>query len=90
MTSAWPPSEPARLVAALEAFTGGIDDRELRSQLASLSAIVGNLGHEHDLGEERGRLGAALEGAMAAGDEDAVVRLLRSLTALNRSVVAPV
>jgi hypothetical protein len=89
VTFAWPPPDPSRLADAL-ASLADVDDRELRSQLAALTSLMRNLGRHDALAEERDRRTADLEDALIAGDEGSLVHCLRSLTALNRSVVAPV
>jgi len=77
-----------RVAAAVTALGRRSAEPDVRAQLAALSALVRNLGDGPP--PARAELEAALDAALAAGDEAAVVAAARALARAERAAVVPV
>jgi hypothetical protein len=89
-SEAWPAPSPDRLAAAVAGLAERVEEGDVRAQLHALSGVLRNLGRETLDGEARGRLGAELADAVAAGDERRTVVLMRELARIDRAAVRAV
>ena len=88
--TAWPPVDPERLAAAVDALAGRESGPDSNAQLYALAALVRNLGRETGGADVRLELERLVDEALGAGDENAALRAARELTALDRATVVPV
>ena len=82
--------EPERLADAVTSLAAGAAEPALRAQLHALSGLVRNIGHRPVPDAGRAALEAALDGALAAEDEAAVIVAMRRLAAPERASIRPV
>jgi hypothetical protein len=87
---AWPAYDRERLAEAVAALAHRVEEKDVRVQLHALSAVIRNLDRQEGSAAERARCAQELDGALAAGNEEAVTAALRRLTAVNREAVRPV
>ena len=87
---AWPAPPPDRLADAVAALADRAGEGDVRAQLHALSGVLRNIGRETIDGEARSRLAAELADAVAAGDEQRTIALMRALARLDRAAVRAV
>jgi hypothetical protein len=89
-TGPWPALDPERLSAAVAQLAEPVADAALRAQLHSLATVISSLPAQAIDNPQRPELALALEQALTAEDEGAVIASARALAAADRAAVQSV
>jgi len=81
----WPPLNPQRIAASVTSLAERADDAALRAQLHALGTVVGCLTAQLPADPRAVELQAALEQALAHGNDSQVVSAARRLAAHHRA-----
>lgn len=87
---AWPTLDPGRLAAAARILAETFADPAVRAQLYSLATAVDCLGAQGEASADPLQLRSALEAALAADDERAIIAAARKLARHDRSLIPAV